>query len=365
MSVDTQASPPSRPFRNAVVGALTGQRLNVGATSLTTGLAVVVTLAIVAGVISANNASPIATVEALYKGSLDGAFPIGQTITISSILALTGLAAAIPFTARLWNIGGEGQLYFGAFCAIAIGLTIPASTPHWIFSPLVVLTSMVGGAVWAFIPGVMKATIDANEIIVTLMLTYVAIHLSTYSITTLWPQGVAPSTKDVPGNARLPIFWEGGDVNVGTILAVVAVFVAWVVMSRTSLGFSIRATGFNPNSSRMNGIDPKRITMASFAFGGAFAGLAGCILVTGVSSALITGFSSNYGFLGIAVALLARLNPALIIPAAFLFSILRVGSSSFQAEAGLDPAIGDVIVALFIILLIFFRLIRVTATPRA
>jgi len=344
--------------------ALSAGRLTRIAALVTTLLAIAATVGIVAAIIALNGADPGAAFKALVQGSLGGQFAIGQTIMIASLLALTGLAVAIPFSARLWNVGGEGQLYFGAFASVGVALTIGPNLPHWFFAPLIVVVGMLAGAAWALVPGILKATIDANEVIVTLMLSFVAINLSTFAIRGLWPQGVAPQTRPVPRASQLPDIWHAALVNVGAVLAVAAAAAAWVVMTRTRLGFKIRATGFNANASLMSGISPRAVTMSAFALGGAFAGLAGTIIVVGINNAMITGFSANYGFLGIAVALLARLNPALILPSAFFFAILRVGSNSFRAQAGLDPAVGDVIVAVFVLLLLFFRVIRLNSETR-
>ena len=344
--------------------ALTADRLTRIGAAITLLLALAATVGIVALIIVLNGANPVTAFLALAEGSLGGQFELGQTIMITSLLALTGLAAAIPFTARLWNVGGEGQLYMGAIIATAVAVSVSPGLPAWVFAPMVVIAGMIGGAIWAFVPGFLKATIGANEVIVTLMLTFAAIHLGTYVIRGVWPQGVAPQTRPAAENALLPQIWPAALVNVGAILAVVSVLVAWVILGRTSLGFQIKATGFNPRTSRLFGISSQRVTMVSFALGGAFAGLAGTILVVGINDALITGFSANYGFIGIAVALLARLNLAAVLPAALLFAVLNVGSSSFQAAAGLDPAVGDIIVATLVLLLIFFRVVGMSTQSR-
>ena len=276
----------------------------------------------------------------------------------TSMLALTGLAAAIPFTARLWNVGGEGQLWFGAFAAVAIALTIPAGLPHWVFAPVVIITSMVAGGAYGFIPGLLKAWLNANEVIVSLMLTFAAIILGNYAVTILFRGGFGQQTETVPQNSALPTIWSGTLVNAGALLAVVAVVIAWVLMSRTALGFAIRAQGLNPEAARMSGVSIGRNIIVAFVIGGAFAGLAGGINVVGINDALISGFSGNIGFMGIAVALVARLNPLWVLPSAFLFAILRVGSNSLQAQTGLSASMAEVIVAIFIVLLLLFKVVR-------
>jgi ABC-type uncharacterized transport system permease subunit len=342
-----------------VIKALTGQipdgRLRAAGSAV---IALAGAAGGVAAIIALMGANPATAFDALISGSLGSKYTFGQTVMIASLLALTGLAAAIPFSAHLWNVGGEGQMYFGAFCAAAFGLTLPASIPHWALATLIMLLSAFGGAVWGFIPGILKATINANEVIVSLMTVFIAILIADYAITAVWPQGFATQTKYVPPSATLPNIWGGTVITAGAPIAVFCVVIAWVIMSRTSLGFEIRAIGLNPQTARMNGMRIGRVRVLAFVLGGAFAGVAGAISVLGMNGALIAGFSGNFGFLGIAVALLARLSPIWIIPSAFFFAILRVGSNGLQVATGLSPSVGEILVATFIILLLAFRVIR-------
>jgi simple sugar transport system permease protein len=320
--------------------------------------AVVLSLAVIAAILAGLGADPWSAFRGMISGALGNKFNFGQTVMIASLLILTGLAAAIPFSARLWNIGAEGQMYFGAFVAAGLGLTFPSSWPTWLLTGLLVISSLAAGAVWGLVPGILKAAINANEVIVSLMMTFIALEVADYGITALWPQGASPQTDYLPHHALLPTVWTGTLVTAGAPLALAAAIVAWVVMARTRLGFEIRAIGLNAQAARMNGMRVGRIAVIAFAIGGAFAGLAGGINVLGMNGALVSGFSGNFGYLGIAVALVARLNPAWIVPSAFLFAILRVGSNGLQVQTGLSPDVGEILVATFVILLLVFRVIR-------
>jgi simple sugar transport system permease protein len=249
-------------------------------------------------------------------------------------------------------------MYFGAFVAAGLGLTIPASWPGWLAASILVVASLLAGAVWGFVPGILKATINANEVIVSLMMTYIALQVADYGITVLWPQGASPQTNYLPRSFLLPNIWTGTLITAGALLAVGAAVAAWIVMKRTALGFEIRAIGLNPQASRMNGMHVGRVTVLAFAIGGAFGGLAGGINVLGMNGALVSGFSGNFGYLGIAVALVARLDPLWIVPSALFFAMLRVGSNGLQVQTGLSPDIGEILVATFIILLLAFKVIR-------
>lgn len=326
-------------------------------TALRTALALALTIGIFAALLALLGVDPWDGFRAIWNGALGNKFNFGQTVMITSLLALTGLAAAIPFSAHLWNVGGEGQLWFGAFVSTAISLTLPSDLSPWLAVPVAVIAATFGGAVWGFVPGLLKASIQANEVITSLMMTFIAIQLGNYAISTLWPS-FSNQTQDVPANALLPNIWTGTLVTAGVPFMLAAVLLTWLLMARTGLGFEIRAIGLNPNAARMNGMRIGRITILAFAIGGACGGLAGAIAVLGINGALISNFSANFGYLGIAVALVARLNPAWIIPSAFLFAALRVGSSGLQAETGLSTTVGEVLVTTFVVLLLAFRVIR-------
>jgi simple sugar transport system permease protein len=321
-------------------------------------LALVVTLAAVSGLIAVLGANPIVAWKAIIKGSLGSLFNVGQTITVAGILILTGLAAAVPFSARLWNVGGEGQMTLGAIAAAILGIVLPATLPRWLLVPVIVLCAAAAGALFAAIPGYLKARFDASEVVVTLMLNFVATFGAVWVISEGWPEGFVQRTRSVSENASLPRPFPGTLVDVGIFVALAAVVVGWVLLSRTSLGFEIRAMGANARASLLAGIKTTRVTVVAFLIAGAFAGLAGALIVLGRDRSLLQNFSANFGFLGIGVALVGRLKPPAILPAAILFAILRVGSNNLQAAAGLTPSVGEVIVAVLVILLMVAGVIR-------
>jgi general nucleoside transport system permease protein len=295
--------------------------------------------------------------NAVTDSAFGNSFNFGQTLMMASMLMCTGLAAAIPFRAQLWNVGGEGQMWFGAFVTIGIALNLPKGWPTALTIAVIVIGAMVAGAVWGLVPGIMKATVNANEVITSLMMTFIAIELGTWAIDGIWPQGASNETESVP--VLMPNIWQGTLVTWGLPLAVVAVVVGWAIMNRTKLGFEIKAVGLNNRAAEMNGMSTAKVAIMTFALGGAFAGLAGSIFILGINSALPAGFQlNNFGYLGIAVALVARLNPVWIIPSAILFAGLRVGSDGLQASTGLSTTVGQILIGLFVILLLAFRLIR-------
>ena len=337
----TPEAPPMSPRRGY-------KRLPTWARTLlalvTTGVGIALLVLVLGG-------NPFDVFKAIINGSLGNSFNIGQTVTVTAILILTGLAAAIPFSARLWNIGGEGQMTAGAIVAATLGLIIPAGFPHLLFAPLVVICAMAGGAAWAFIPGFLKARFDASEVVTSLMLNFVALFVAIWVISDVFPEGFVQRTRTIADNATLPRLLEGSLVDVGVFLALGAAVAGWVLMAHTRLGFTIRAMGANARAAKLAGIRTNKTTILTFLVAGLFAGLAGGLIVLGRDHSLLQNFSANFGFIGIAVALVARLKPLWIIPSAAVFAILRVGSSSLQAAAGLTPSVGEIIVALFVTLL--------------
>lgn len=324
---------------------------------LRTLAALVATAAIFSGLIAALGVNPADALTAFWDGSVGNTFNFGQTVMIASLLSCTGLAAAIPFQARLWNVGGEGQLWFGAFAALALALVLPEAMAGWLAITITVLGATLAGAFWGFIPGILKATVNANEVITCLMLVFIGIALGNYAISTLFPSQ-SNQTESVPFDQLLPNIWTGTLVTAGALLALGAVLVALALMSGTSLGFQIRAVGLNRNAARISGMPTGRVIVLAFAIGGAFGGLAGAIAVLGINGAVVAGFSANFGFLGIAVALVARLKPLWIIPSAFLFAALRTGSGGLQAQTGISATVGEILVTVLVVMLLAFGVIR-------
>lgn len=321
-------------------------------------LALVGTFVAMAVLVRALGASPVDVAKAIFTGSVGNPFNISQTIITTGILLATALAAAIPFSARLWNVGGEGQMTVGAIAAAVAGLVLPEAWPGWLLVPVVIVASMFAGALYGAIPGYLKARFDASEIVTTLMLNFVAFNAAAWVIFEVFPEGFVQRTESIHPAAELPRPWEGWFVDIGIFIAIAAALFAWFIIRKTRLGFSIRAIGANARTARLAGILPARVTVQAFSLAGAFGGLAGALIVQGRDHSLLQDFSANFGFVGIGVALVARLNPLWAVGSAAAFAILRVGSNSLQAGAGLSPAVGEMMIATFVILLMVVKVIK-------
>jgi ABC-type uncharacterized transport system permease subunit len=322
----------------------------------TTGVAIVATLAIVSALVLSFGANPLVAAAAIWQGAAGSPFTIGQTLTIAGVLALTGLATLIPFTARLFNVGGEGQLVLGAIGSITVALQL--GTNAWAL-PLSLVAGIASGVLWALIPGLLRGLLGASEMIVSLLLNFVAALLESYIISKVFPDETAQATRTIAPSAHLPVLWEAGAVNVGLVLVVIVVVLAWMLMTYTRLGFGIRAVGLGHRAARLAGFSDRATTVVTFAIGGGCAGLAGAILVLGTGGQLNAGISGGYGFLGVVVALLAGARTAWLPLAAILIAGLTVGSNQLQLAANIPFSLGIVVIGVLVLSLLATGVIKI------
>jgi simple sugar transport system permease protein len=320
--------------------------------------AVAGTVALMSVLISVLGANPLDAYAAMLQGVFGSPYGFGQTLTVAASLILTGLAAALPFSARLWNIGAEGQLYFGAVGCVSVALSI---ADH-VSAPLVVIVGILMGALagglWGLIAGVLKAAFGISEVIVTLMLNFLAVLASNYTIDAFKGGGVQAATRPLPDPDTLPVIWFDGGVNAGLLLALAVAVIAYLVLYMTPFGLSIRAAGANPRAARLAGFRLSRTTIYVFGLGGACAGLAGAALVLGINHSLVYNMSSDYGLIGVAVALAARLHPLWIVPVAWVFAAITVGGSNLTAGAGISTSASLIVVALLPVMLLATGVIK-------
>lgn len=267
-------------------------------------------------------------------------------------LILAGLGVSIAFRMRLWNIGAEGQLFIGAWFATGFALFwLPRDTPQAILLLVMAIGGFVGGALWAFIPGVLKAKLNINEIITSLMLTYVAIFWNNYWIYGPWSERGFGLTPQFPRSAWLPRFTDfssdfpalrGMTAHAGIFLAIALALILWFVWRRTKWGYEVKVIGDNPRAGRYAGMNLSRKIIGVMLLSGGLAGLAGMAEVSGVVHRLQERFSPGYGFTAIIIAWLAKLNPLAIVPVAYLFGGLLVGSDAIQ-PAGIAKMLQGVV----------------------
>ena len=284
---------------------------------------------------------------------------ISDTIVKATPILLTSLACSVAFRMKLWNIGAEGQFIMGAFGASAVVLTpmlAPDTTP-WLFIPIMILAGMAAGAAWGWIPGFLKARFNVNEIISTLMLNYIAIAWINFWIFAVWTEGGFQMTPKFPENAWLPRLLDYADTvpifrglttHLGIVIGIVAAILLWLVIYRSRWGYEIRLIGDNPQAARFAGINISRNTIWVMMLSGALAGLGGMSEVTGVVHRLQTSpIAAGYGFTGIIVAWLAKLNPIVIIFVSILFGALLLAGREIQ-PSGVPKMIQGIILVCLI-----------------
>jgi len=297
---------------------------------------VLVALLISAIMLLVLKADPIAAYSAMVTGAAGSVSGITQSLVKATPLLLVGLGICIAFRANVINIGGEGQIIAGALLATWFPLTFSA-WPGWLLIPSTLLIGFIGGAAWGFVPGFLKARLQVNEILSTIMMNSIAQQLMNMLLhgALMDPSGIAAGTflaqsARIPQQAWLPRLVPQTLLHAGAILAVILALLVYFFLWRTTIGYRIRAVGLNPNAARYAGINVPFYQALSMTLAGGFAGIAGAIEVIGVQHRLLDGVTSGYGFTGIVAALLGSLHPLGLIPASILFGGLLVGAGQMQ-----------------------------------
>ncbi len=319
---------------------------------------VVVALLIGAIIIAMAGGNPWLSYAHIANASFGSLGVFSDTLVKAIPLMIVGLACSLAFRMRLWNIGAEGQFFVGAFGASAVVLIplLPETAPRWVFIPVMMLAGMLCGALWGFIPGFLKAKFNVNEIISTLMMNYIAVAWNDFFIYAVWSESGFQMSKMFPQNAWLPRLTDFGaqvplfrglTTHLGLVFALLAAAVVWLILYRSQWGYEIRLVGDNPNAARYAGISITRNTVLVMMLSGALAGLAGMSEITGVVHRLQGSISPGYGFTGIIVAWLAKLNPAAVIVVSILFGALILAGREIQ-PSGVPKMIQGVILVCLI-----------------
>jgi general nucleoside transport system permease protein len=309
-------------------------------------------LALLAGVLHAAGYDAGRALVALWRGSLGttNAF-LSATLVRATPLLLAGLGVALAFRAGIWNIGAEGQLLAGAGAATALSL-VAGGLPRILLLPAVLIAGALAGTLWASIADLLRRRRGVLEVISTIMLNFVALHLVGVLVhgPLQEPLGIYPQSSPIAEAARLPRLIPGTRLHSGFGIALVVAPLLWWWLRSTAAGFRLRAVGANPDAARMAGrIDVARVAGMAFLASGALAGLAGAVEVSGVTFALYENLSAGYGYTAIIVALLGRLDPLAIVPSAILFGALESGALAMQREAGIPSVVVTAIEAVLVL----------------
>ena len=321
--------------------------------------AIIVALILGGILISIAGGNPFASYAHIARASFGDIGVLSDTIVKATPIILTALACSVAFRMKLWNIGAEGQFIMGAWGASAIVLwpVLPAETSRWLFIPVMVLAGLAAGAAWGFIPGYLKAKFNVNEIISTLMLNYVAVSWVNFWVFAVWSESGFQMTTKFPEGAFLPRLSEyaktiplfrGLTTHFGLVLGIIAAIILWFIVYRRRWGYEIRLIGDNPQAAKYAGISITRNTIWVMMLSGALAGLGGMSEVTGVVHRLQTSpIAAGYGFTGIIVAWLAKLNPIVIILVSVLFGALILAGREIQ-PSGVPKMIQGIILVCLI-----------------
>ncbi|UOQ48638.1 ABC transporter permease [Gracilibacillus caseinilyticus] len=324
-------------------------------------ISVIVGLLAGAIIMLASGHNPIEGYAALWRGAFGDAYTLGETIRRTTPLILTGLAVAFAFKTGLFNIGAEGQVIVGWLASIWVGIEVDA--PMIIHLPLAVLAGAVAGGLWGFIPGLLKAKLGVHEVIITIMMNYIALHVTNEIIRSVLTDQDT-TTEPITATASLASVWLQNitfysRVHYGILIALLAAFIMWFIIERTTYGYELKAVGFNRHASNYAGMNVSRNIILSMVAGGAFAGLAGTMegLGTYGTISVMSGFT-NLGFDGIAVALLGSNNAFGVVLAAILFGALKEGAGEMPTAAGVPTELVDIIIALIIFFVASSYIIR-------
>ncbi|MEI4283234.1 ABC transporter permease [Tetragenococcus halophilus] len=330
-------------------------------------LSVILGLIIGAILMAAFGFNPVIGYQSMMNASLGNLRSIGETLRQATPLIFTALGFSIANSAGFFNIGLSGQALCGWVASVSLALVFP-DLPKVILLPLCIIAGVLAGALAAAVPGVLRAYFGTSEVIVTIMMNYIVLYLSTFILQDWMPESFRSSldsSNRITENASLNMeslstFFGGSRVNAGLFLALLGLVVVWFIMKKTTLGYEIRAVGLNPNASEYAGMSSKRTIILSMVLSGTFAGLGGVVEGLGTyQNFFVQTESLSIGFDGLAVSLLGAGTSIGILLSALLFSILQIGGLGMQTGAGVPFEIVNVVIALIIFFVAISYIMRV------
>ncbi|TWG53720.1 MULTISPECIES: ABC transporter permease [unclassified Aminobacter] len=309
--------------------------------------AVVVTFVIASLLVLAAGASPFSVFALVAKGAAGSRFAIMETLTRATPLIFTGLAVAVAFRAKLWNIGAEAQLYAGALITVVLATgALPLPAP--ILIPILMIAAMAAGALLLLGPALLKTRLGVDEVVTTLLLNFIMLLFVSMLLEGVLkdPMGMGwPRSPKIIADAQLPKLIARTRLHLGFLIAIVSAVVVWIIMKKTTLGYEMRAVGHNAEAARFAGIPVNSVLMKTALLSGGLAALGGFSEVTGLKSNLTLDLSPGFGYTGIVVAMLAMLNPLGVVLSAIFVAGIFVGADAMSRTAGVPSYIADVMVA--------------------
>lgn len=318
-----------------------------------------ITIIVGTGLIVMSNADPMEAYANFFRGIFGNLNGFCEVFVKATPLIFTGLGCAVAFRTGFFNIGAEGQFYMGALTSAMVALGLQG-IPGIVRIILALIIGFLAGGIWALIAAIFKAKFGISEIIVTIMLNYIAINLIGLAVRTFLmdPAGSVPQSAKTDESALLMQILPPTRLHVGFIIALLAVVIVWYLLEKTTLGYEIKVVGFNKRAAACNGISVmKNIVISAFLSGG-LAGLAGVVEVLAIQKKLLEGISSNCGYTAVLIALMAGNHPVGVVVASIAMAAMQVGANTMQRQLGVPSAIVDILVGLVVLLILAKGLIN-------
>ncbi len=293
----------------------------------------------------------------LFYGALGTRFNLLETFVKASPLLLTGLAVAFAFRAKFWNIGAEGQLLAGALAATALGISLKGLPPFMVL-PTVIAAGFLAGGLWAFIPAILKTKLKVDDVVSSLLLNYVMIHIMGALLfgPLQQPGSSWPRSSEIIAAAKYPILMPRSRFHLGVLIGLLAVLVIWFINNKTTFGYQNKAVGVNLRAARFGGIHTNAVILWTALISGGLAGLAGVGELCALQYRLIMDLSPGYGYSGIVIAMLGNLHPVGVLFSSLFFSIIIVGAQTMSRMTGVPVYIAEVIQGMALMIMLVFLL---------
>jgi ABC-type uncharacterized transport system permease subunit len=326
------------------------------AAALVAGL-IVLSLVIAGLTLLATGVNPIRAYAEIVRSAFGSVNALSEDLVTATPIIFTSLSVILAFRCGLWNIGADGQLSLGAIVAVGLGFG-SLDLPGFIRLPLMLVGALAAGAAWGAIPAILRLRFGANEVIVTIMMNFLAVTIATWLIGGPWASGITPATRPIVPAGFLPVLIPGTRLTADFLIAIVSAAALAFLLRRTVFGYRLRTVGANLDAARYAGMKVDRIRFLAFAGAGALAGLAGFGQVAGIYHDLPNGLSPGFGYSGIVVALLARLDPLWAVVVAIALGALNVGAGGMQRALGVPVSLVAVMEAVLILLILGTRLLE-------
>lgn len=293
----------------------------------------------------------------LFYGALGTRFNLLETFVKASPLLMTGLAVAFAFRAKFWNIGAEGQLLAGALVATVLGVSM-GGFPHALVLPIIIIAGFLAGGIWASIPAILKTKLKVDDVVSTLLLNYVMIHIMGALLfgPLQQPGSSWPRSSAIVEAAYYPILMTRSRFHMGILIAFLAVLVIWFINKKTTFGYQSKAVGVNVRAAHFGGINTTSVILWTALISGGLAGLAGVGELCAIQYRLIMDISPGYGYSGIVIAMLGNLHPVGVLFSSLFFSVIIVGAQTMSRMTGVPTYIAEVIQGMALMVMLIFLL---------